>query len=121
MAAALSANRLALGLTGGVLLAAGAAATLATGSPWAPPAALGVHAVVTVVVVTWFLHTAMVAEHSDPARPAMREQAGAADRGAPARDAPADEPAPSVATLALLAGTAVVAFMIAVTFVLDGI
>lgn len=79
VAAALSANRLALGLIGGVLLVTGVIATVATGSIWALLAALGVHAVVTVVVVMWFLRTTMVVEHMDPARAAVLEQEGVAD------------------------------------------
>ena len=77
--AALSANRLALGLIGGVLLVTGAIVAVATGSIWALIAALGVHAVVTVVVIAWFLRTTMVVEHMDPAKAAALEQEGVAD------------------------------------------
>lgn len=79
VAAALSANRLALGLIGGVLLVTGVIATVATGSLWALFAAVGVHAVVTVVVVMWFLRTTMIVEHMDPAKAAVLEEEGVAD------------------------------------------
>lgn len=77
--AALSATRLALGLIGGVLLVTGVLATIATGSILALFAALGVHAVVTVTVILWFLRTTMVVEHMDPERAAVLEQEGVAD------------------------------------------
>jgi hypothetical protein len=77
--AALSANRLMLGLIGAVLLVTGVFATIATGSIWALIAALGVHAVVTVTVVLWFLRTTMVVEHMTPERAAVLEAEGVAD------------------------------------------
>lgn len=77
--AALSANRLALGLIGAVLLVVGVYATVATGSIWALLAALGILAIVTVTVVLWFLRTTMIVERMDPAKAAVLEEEGVAD------------------------------------------
>jgi len=149
-AAALLANRLALGLIGGALLLAGAIATAATGSVWELLAALGVQAIVTVAVILWFLHATMVVGHIGPPKGAVLEEGGLADQDAltalsaedpwggeqrertetarrhahptlTRRGIAAAESALSVGTLALLTGTAVVAFLVAVSFVFDGI
>jgi hypothetical protein len=52
---ALSANRLVIGITFFVLLIVGVIVALATGSWWAVVAACAVHAIGTLVVITWRL------------------------------------------------------------------
>jgi len=69
----------ALVVIGGILLVTGAIVSLVTGSLWALVAAVGVHAVLTVIVISWGLSRTTLVEHMDPGTAARLEREGVAD------------------------------------------
>lgn len=94
--AALSANRLVIGITFFVLLIVGVIVALATDSWWAVVAACAAHAIGTLVVVTLALRLSTEVEHVAPETAARLEEEGVPDPDAVVSDlaeqfTPADE------------------------------
>jgi hypothetical protein len=79
VAAELASHRVALGLMFCILLAVGVILSLATGSWWLLIAALGVHALGTLVVVSGALQLTTQTEHVSPAVAARLEDEGVVD------------------------------------------
>ncbi|MDQ6817581.1 MAG: hypothetical protein M3018_09300 [Actinomycetota bacterium] len=76
LSAALASNRLTVIVTFAVFFTIGAIVSLATGSWWLLPLALGVHALGTITVVTRALQLTTVSEHPSPSVAAALEEEG---------------------------------------------
>jgi hypothetical protein len=79
MAAELAAHRVALGLTFLILLTVGVVLSLSLGSWWLLAAALGVHALGTLIVLGGTLQLTTETEHVSPAVAARLEEEGVVD------------------------------------------